>query len=371
MMTPRILAGAAALSAFLLGVSPLAAKELVYGTSLGANHGVTAQALAPFVAEIGKATKGSLTFKIVADGQLVTLKTAATGITKRTVDAGLVVPASDRKTYPNSAVLVDMQGFSSDTVAVAGAALETAMLNCPECLAEWKKANQVLLSNAAATPYMIMCKDEVPGADWFGGKKILVSGATSRFAKVLGAVPVTLAPEDGKLALSRGTVDCAIGAVSWLASYGYKDVVKQVIEFPLGSVGMIGLMVVNRDAWNGLSPDQRKAIVQLQPTAAARATVFGYIKDDEVTRKLAIDAGVTFKRIDMGAQMKVYLANEETFIPKLGREMGSKNPEQVMAAYRKALSKWEKLSPEIGTDVDKLAAALKTHIYDRLDPSKL
>ena len=48
-----------------------------------------------------------------------------------------------------------------------------------------------------------------------------------------------------------------------------------------------------------------------------------------------------------------------------------KNPEKVLAAYRRNLKKWHALSPEIGLDVDKYAAAIKREIYDKLDPNKM
>jgi len=50
---------------------------------------------------------------------------------------------------------------------------------------------------------------------------------------------------------------------------------------------------------------------------------------------------------------------------------GLKDAKGVLAAYKKNLAKWNKLSKVIGKDVDKMAAAVKREIYDKLDLSKL
>ena len=53
------------------------------------------------------------------------------------------------------------------------------------------------------------------------------------------------------------------------------------------------------------------------------------------------------------------------------KELGVKDPERIMAAFAKNLAKWEKISAEVGHDVDKFAAAIQREIYDKVDPNKL
>ena len=203
------------------------------------------------------------------------------------------------------------------------------------------------------------------------GKKIRVSGATGRFAKVIGAVPVNMPPSDGVTAMQRGALDCVIGSISWLTGYGYIDTVKHVIDFPLGAVGMVGLMVFNRDAWDELTPEQRALILSKQPRLSAAATIHGYVNESERVQKLAMETGLSFKRVDLDGAMKIHRQDETQFISRFARQMGSDNPEQVVSAFINVLPAWKTLAKGIDGDVDRFAAALKSRIYDKLNPGAL
>jgi hypothetical protein len=189
----------------------------------------------------------------------------------------------------------------------------------------------------------------------------------------MGGVPVAMSPPAGVTAMQRGGIDCTLGAVSWLQAYGYMDVVKYIVDYPMGIFGGIGLLIMNRDSWRRLSPAEKSAILKQLPLASARAVLLSYQARDVKILSAAKAKGITFTRDKAGfdSVVKLHLAGAEKATVKVARGLGVKDPQKIIRAYNTALAKWRKLAPAIGDDVNKLAAALKREIYDKVDPNKL
>ena len=93
----------------------------------------------------------------------------------------------------------------------------------------------------------------------------------------------------------------------------------------------------------------------------------GYVDEDVKARNAAASMNITFAKPD--AAMLEALKPTKAFTDeniKKAKEVGSKDPQKVMADFYKALAKWEKLSKSIGTDTNKLAEALYTEIYSKV-----
>lgn len=368
---------------FLLGASALLAsttptpamgRDLIYGSWVSPKHGIMAHALPPFFEQVQKETNGAVTWKMVAGGTLVSGRSTLAGIRDGIIDAGFIIPSYTSTELPGNNLVMGVQVFGEDTVATSAAAAETVMLECPECLEDFRKQNAVFLAAHAASPFYLMCKPAVTKLADLAGKRVRSSGSGIRLVSMLGGISTPMSPSEGLTAMERGAIDCVLGAIAWLQSYSYQDVVTHVIDYPLGIVGALGTMTTNRKTWDKFTAEQKKAHFTHMPLMSARAIVKGYVEEDLRIAEQAKAKGIKFVKVnnkEFDAVMERFSATEEQNLVETAKRFGMKNPDKVLAAYRRNLKKWHALSPEIGLDVDKYAAAIKREIYDKLDPNKM
>ena len=69
----------------------------------------------------------------------------------------------------------------------------------------------------------------------------------------VGGIPVAMSPVEGVTVMQRGALGCIHGPIAWLTSYGYMDVAKYVLDYPMGNPRGLSIMTMNRDSWNSLS----------------------------------------------------------------------------------------------------------------------
>lgn len=347
------------------------AKELVYGSWVSPQHGVNTAGLEPMFENIEKKTEGEIEWTLLSGGQVVSARSSLPGVRDKLVDAALVIPVFTRKELKHNNILFDMQVFGDDPVAVMGASTEAVMLHCPECLADYKRHNNVFLAGYGVTPFGLLCKDDVSSLADIRNKKIRAVGAAARLMESLGAVPVGMSPTDAMTAMQRGGIDCTHGPTAWLKSYGYMDVAKTVVEFPMGIPRALCMFCMNRDSWGELTDEQKRIMWAELPAAGVRATVIGYMQEDEEVKKAALERGIKFVKggADFQAAMEQHKEKELETIPSVGGKLGVKNSDKIMQTYLDLYPKWEKISAEAGTDVDAVAAAVKREIYDKIDPT--
>lgn len=246
------------------------------------------------------------------------------------------------------------------------------MRYCPRCLGEYKKNKTVYLGGYGVTPFQVMCKDDLRKVSQMKGKKVRAVGAGKRWVNAMGAVPVAISPVEGVTAMQRGALNCILGSVAWLRSYGYIDVVKTFIEFNTGFPRGICIFCMNRGSWNSLTDSQKHIMWKHMPGVSARATIIGYIKEDEKVKKLAQARGIRFVKggSDFHTLKAKHRESERKAIPKSMKKLGVRDPQPIMDKFFEIYPKWEKLAKGIGHDEAKFAAALKREIYDKIDPTK-
>ena len=375
MMLRKLTFGIAAMAAVVALVQPVAAKEFVYGAWVSARHGVNVAGLQPYFAAVAKDTGGAVTWKLLAGGQIVSARSTLPGVRDRIVDAGMVIPVFNRKQLAHSNLLFDMGMFGANSVAIAGSSIETVMLDCPECRAEYRKHKTVYLGGFGTTSFKFICAKPITTLAQIKGVKTRAVGANSRWVKAMGGIPVAMSPTDGVTAMQRGALTCLHGPIAWLRSYGYMDVAKTVLDYPMGTPRALAMMAMNRKSWDSLSLSEKKVMLKHLPAATARATLIGYVAEDVKIKQAAMKRGIKF--VSGGKEFDDLMARhrkrEETAVPKALKKLGVKadTAKRLMAAAIRNLKKWEKIAARVGNDVDAFAAALKTEIYDKIDPSKL
>jgi TRAP-type transport system periplasmic protein len=360
-----------------LATGSVSATELVYGSGIPAKSDQMTIGMQTYAEDVAKASKGALTLKILAGGQLVSLYNTLAALRDGTIDAGFVVPTFTRKELKHVNVIYDTEIFGRDPAAITGAANETLLLNCPSCLADFHQNNAVYLASFGNNQKGLVCRKEVKTVGDVKGLKIRAVGATTRLITELGAVPVVMGPPDATTALERGTIDCVHAVVTWLKNFSYWDVAKYMLEAPMGAPRTISTIVYGRRAWDKMSAAEKKVAIDAIPMHLARMVYLVNVKADELIKEKAIkEKHVQFT--EGGNDFTEFLAKfrmkERVLIPKLDKEkLGVANADEIFAAFEKNLAKWEKLAKEksLKNDMNAMAAVYKSEIYDKLDLSKL
>lgn len=361
--------------ALLVAGHPVSAAELVYGSWPPAGEYLNRVALPKVFENIVKDTNGAITWKLVPGGQLADPKGTFQAVQDGLMAAGLGISVYVPNLVPSLNTIYSTAVFNDDVVAASGAALETLTLNCPSCIEEFKKINIVPLSGWTSSSYHLACREPIRSLADLKGKRVRATGGNHDLMNLAGAVPIAATLVEAVGLLQRGGMDCQFGVYTWLKTFGYADVAKYITDYPLGLTGpAIGLML-NRDVWNKMTPEQKK--VHLKHSAylsAALALGQFVIENEAILKELQQTKGVSVVKADAkefaGVVAKYEQVQREKNIEN-GRKFGVPNAAAIIDAYASARKKWEGLSKGIGRDIDKFAATIQREIYDKVDPNKL
>ena len=340
------------------------AKELRYNL-FDVPRSATAQVITKFFDDLKKETRGDLTTRIFTGGQLLNAFSTLKGIGDRVVDGGFVVPSLNQGQLKNTNVIPDLLPFVTDSMVAAMAGVDTAVVGCEGCKAEFKAAKVVWLGGFGPDPWHLMCREPIAKTDDLKGRKVRVTGASpTRLIRQLGAVPVQLPPSEIATAFQGGQIDCACGPLVWLKDYALWDVAKSVVDAPFGVYGGLGTFVFNADSFAAFTPPQRAAMLKLMPESVINGTRLHLRVADEA-RKGAATKGVSFWKPDdefkkrVAAFRKAELANLTADMSK----RGVANAEAVIKLHLANIDKWEKKLAAIGNDPGRLIEELRKEVY--------
>ncbi|WP_149536440.1 C4-dicarboxylate TRAP transporter substrate-binding protein [Siccirubricoccus phaeus] len=363
-----LLAGAAlALGSLLPAGASAQQRALTYSSYLPPSHGSNRDGLIPLFQEAERATGGSLRIQLHTGGSLVAGPATLSAIRTGLVDGGFVVSLYHPNQIPLNTAMSDLALLAADPLATMGAINETVLLNCPDCLAEYRRNNTVYVGAYSTTPYRVMCRQPVRSMDDLRGLRMRAAGNVyGRWAQRMGGVGVNIPNAEAYEALERGQLDCVIGSVAWLETLSLWDVAKNVVDLPMGAYFGGALIAFNRDSWNGIRAEDRAAFLRLVPRALAQVAV-GYVCDDETVERRARERGVTTFPPDpaLTRLLEEYNRDEVRNAIAVARQRGARNPEPVIEAFLANLRKWREIVQRTGVDVDRFEQALRTEIYDR------
>jgi TRAP-type transport system periplasmic protein len=348
-------------------------RELVYGSWVSPKHGVMRYALPYLFKGVAKDTNNAVTWKLVAGGQLVNGRGTLAGLRDGLIDGGLGIPSYTPKNLPATNSIFSTLVFGEDQIAATGATTETVLLDCPQCQKEFKKNKVVFLGGYSASPFMLMCRDRVTTLAELKGKKVRSSGGGVLLMKMAGAVPVAMSPAAATTALQRGALDCVLGAPAWLRSYGYQDIVRSIVQYPLGMVGPVLTVYFSRKTWDKMTTAQKKANLKYTPRVMAESTITAYMAEDDKILNNAKAKGVTLykagKEFDDLVARRTKMQRDQNIAR--ATKLGVKNAAAIADAFERNLAKWRRLSGDIGRDPAKFAAVLQREIFDKVDVDKL
>ena len=372
MNTKRYMLMAVAALCVAAVTGPAGARELTYGSWTPPRDAFNTKTLPAVFEQIKQDTKGSITFKLIAGGALLDARGTVPGVKDGVADAGLGIAPYVPNLQPATNMIFSTHVWGDDVVAATGAAVETAILHCQECLDEHKALNALPLGGFTASAYMPMCRDNVKSLADLKGKKVRASGGGVALMEALGAIPVAMDPGSATTALQRGTIECVHGDPQWLEGFGYMDMVKSVFLHPMGIGGPAMALYLNRNAWSSLTPDEKKAMVRGAALASAMQAINTFILEGERVLNVAKSRGIALNPggKDVDEAIAAFAPKQRATNIANAKKFGVKHAEEIMDAYLKAQERWKGLSKDIGRDVNKFRDVLMREVYDKFDYAK-
>lgn len=229
------------------------------------------------------------------------------GINKGLTDIGYLLTAYSPSEYPfiNMAsdvsmdTVLDSRSMGKEAFIYTGAMLEYVMLECPECQTELSKNNQVYTSLILTMPYSLMCNSSVTKPEQLQGKRVRLSGASwARWARALGAQPVSIPAGEMYEALSQGVVDCTLVSPTELTNFNLLDVVRYITpDVPGGLFATGAATTINKKRWLQLTEQDKLNFLKAGALVSAVGTV-GYVDQGKDDMRKAAAKGITIEQAD-------------------------------------------------------------------------
>jgi TRAP-type C4-dicarboxylate transport system substrate-binding protein len=310
---------------------------------------------------------------------LLNLKETPPGVRDGIADMGFVLPPYYPAEYAENNLVANLSMLSttgeqveSPGAAMAGATMEYTYFNCPECLKEYEKENQIYLGTGASPTYIMLCSKPIRTLEDLKGKKYR-SGAANfgRWAEYFGGIKVSMPGNDVYEALGQGVLDCAMLSATELTNLSLFDIVTHVTRrIPGGVFSGVATNNINVDTWRGLSEEERA--VFLKGAAAINADLtWKYYSDAK--KNLDASPGKGVEVIEPGPEI---MAKSDEFVKgdlaviaqQFKDDYGLTNVEAKIAKVTELVNKWKKLTADIADDPEALTKVYWDQIFSKIDP---
>jgi len=219
-----------------------------------------------FVKAVEAKSKGDITFKVFAGGEMVKQQFVSTAVPQGTVDISLTTLDTWSGRIPEvSATVSPLWPYSMQM------ARDDFLPGKPifEYYNKRLQANGVVLLTLfdIGSP-VLSTRTKITKPEDIAGKTIRTySKGASELLQAVGASPVTMGVGDVYSALQRGAVEGALGGIQGAVGLKHYEVTKYVMV-PNGMFGtLVHAYVMNKNKWDGMTPAERK-IVQDAATEA-------------------------------------------------------------------------------------------------------
>lgn len=360
--------------ALALMTATAAAQSPIYGSWPPASDYLNTDALPDAFKQIEEETGGSLTWELIAGGQLADGRGTLAAVQDDLMQAGLQIPVYNPEAMPSFTMLYSIVVPGDNTVAVAAAAAETVFLHCPSCLEDARKNNVVAFGGFASASYRLMCTSPVASIAAMSGKRIRATGGFAEIASLAGATPTSTTLTDAVGLLQKGGLECLMATREWLQTYGYGEYAKYVTDLPLGnSAPAIGFLM-NRDRFMSMSKDEQKAMMRASARVTAKHTIGNYVvRDEQSFQNQVKENGVELVEPadDLKSLVEGFAKADRERLIKTGKQLGVDDPATLIDTYLAAVEKWKPIAAEAGNDVDALTQRLWDEVFSKVDPSSL
>jgi len=342
------------------------AKDLTYASYLSPSHLMNKNVLPVFFDRLREASGGEVNFKLVAGAQLFDNKTSISATGEGLAEATAGLSAYVPNQLPHFNMMFEMAGYVGNPKAGAGAALQTTLLECDGCTEDFKKQGVTILGSYATSSAALFCTSDLSSAEDVKGLKIRVSGSSGRMVKVMGGTPVRMAPTDLVTSMERGNIDCILGPLSWMSSYNLYEMVKTIVLYPFGSFPNAISLAFNTDTYEGLSDENRQAILKTLPSLTADLVIGVYENGHDAALVKAKESGIKILEggADFDALVAQYRSGDEAVIAANAAKFGVENPQAVIDTFKANVARWDELVK--GVDQAQFEQLLWDEIYSKL-----
>lgn len=373
----KFLVTGVAAASVVLGASSAQARDLRYamGFPPGSDSDKAGQ---EYAAAVKKLTNGQINVKVYPLSLLNFAETSA-GLRDGMADIGYLLAPYFPAEYPHFNLLAEssMQLLNMDDrvrgkegMAYVGAMSEFVFNKCPECLNEFAKQNQVFTGSAGSSPYYLNCSKPVRNEAELKGKRLRVAGSHwSRWARAMGAQPVTMSSNEALEALKQGVVDCVVVSTPELTNLGLMEAVRDVtVGVPGGIFAGTAISQVNTKVWRGLNKDQRQAMLRAGAVMPAYVPFVYHQREKEVLDMVVKrggkvhqpDAALLQKTKDFAAQ------DMKTIVEYFAKTHGVKRGEEILTQFKPVLEKWVGLVQNVDSR-EKLTELYWNEIFSKVD----
>jgi TRAP-type C4-dicarboxylate transport system substrate-binding protein len=359
---------AAVLTLTAVGIPAMAQTRFNYASG-SPSKGPEAIAANRYMDKVEQVLGSGFKFERSFDGTVANFRATGSSLRDGLIDGGFLLDTFHTADLKTSMTITDLAMLVADPLAQAGAMNETMLLNCPQCEADFARLKAMPLAYNGVAPFYLQCRGPVASLQDIKGKAVRAASAFGLFAKAAGANPVSTVPTEVYEAMQRGAVECAIAGGVWLKSYNLADVVKTVVDQPLGQYNASLVMAVSRDGWKRLSAQQRQAMIDALPFLVAEATLLN-IEETGVAFQEAAKKGIrrTPAAADMKALLASHVAGEQARVTADAEKRNVANPAVLVKTYLDKLDKWSRIVAETGGDRAKYEEALRREIFSKLKP---
>ena len=206
------------------------------------------------------------------------------------------------------------------------------------------------------------------------GKRVRATGGNAEMFKQAGMVPVGATLVEAVGLLQRGGIECQHGIADWLRTFGYADVAKYVMDYPLGMSGPAMGLYLNRDAWKAFTLDQKKVHLKHAAWLASRMAIGNFIVTNENTLDMIVkDKGVQIVKVGdaFDPMTQNYKKAQRDTNIATAKGFGVKDPAAILDYYEQAVERWRPVSKSVGRDMDKFTDVLNERVFSKVDPEKL
>ena len=367
---------AAASSALLLLCTSTVSAQVQLRYAVGFPSGATIEGARLFADAVKKHTDNQVNVRVF-DTALLSLPEMSAGVAKGIAEVGYLVTPYWPAEYPHVNLATEVSMLLAlradpdvrDGMVYAGAYAEFVLFICAECVGEFAKQNQVFTASSVSPPYTLQCTKPIRTLADLKGARLRVGGAAwSRWARQMGASPVSMPGNEMFEALKQKVVDCTVLATAELSAWNLREAVTDVTTDVPGGVFSGSALNVNRDAWRKLTESQRAGFMRAASVMTAQATFRyrAYSKRD--IEQFAAKGGRVHKAD--AELLKASRAAIEQDVAGVGaayaKQYNVQRADAMIGAMRPLIEKWTKLVAKVD-DADALADLYWREIYSKVD----
>lgn len=210
-------------------------------------------------------------------GSLLGAEDILPGVAEGRANFGIINPFY----YPGDLPLTNVASvpFISDDPWAFTTALNDLYVSNEALQAEYEKAGVELVTFVPVSATIVGTKEKIETLEDFEGKKIRAVGLLSTAFSEIGVSPVSVPAGDIYQSIEQGVID---GYTSYpfdiAVDNSFHEVAPKVIDAGTGTYS-VGAILMNKDNWESLSEDQKKAI-------RGNMTTFTDTSSDQITEDL-------------------------------------------------------------------------------------